>query len=55
MDIHIVSKVDNRTHAVITLEDTALQVHGVAPSSVRVRPVILSLTPINLSYARGGK
>ena len=50
--IHVISKKDNSQHAVVTIENPLRQL---PPSSVRVRPLLLSLSSNNLSYARGGE
>ncbi|KAL4794346.1 hypothetical protein BDV19DRAFT_197448 [Aspergillus venezuelensis] len=51
MDIHIISKTDNSQHKTITIPAPT---HALAPSSVRVRPSLLSLSSNNLTYALGG-
>jgi hypothetical protein len=52
--IHVVSKVDNGQHAVVAVESPLLSTNELPPSSVRVRPHLLSLSSNNLSYARAG-
>jgi hypothetical protein len=54
MEVHVVSKADNLEHAVATLNHPEYESHNLATSSVRVRPLLISLTSNNLSYARGG-
>lgn len=51
--IHVVSKQGNTRHAVCKLTGTQPR-SQLAPSSVRVRVEIISLSSNNLSYARGG-
>ncbi|KAK1969633.1 hypothetical protein LY78DRAFT_744932 [Colletotrichum sublineola] len=51
--IHVVSKQDNSRHAACKVPDTQLR-SQLAPSSVRVRIELVSLSSNNLSYARGG-
>ncbi|KAE8363612.1 hypothetical protein BDV27DRAFT_165322 [Aspergillus caelatus] len=53
--IHVVSKKDNSQHAVVTIENASSATRQLPPSSVRVRPLILSLSSNNLSYARAGE
>lgn len=54
MKVHVVSKADNQEHAVATLDRPEYESHGLSTSSVRVQPLLISLTSNNLSYARGG-
>lgn len=54
MEVHVVSKADNREHAVVTLDRPEDESHSLAESSVRVQPLLIALTSNNLSYARGG-
>lgn len=51
--VHVVSKQDNTRHAACKLPDTQPR-SELAPSSVRVRAELVSLSSNNLSYARGG-
>ncbi|CZT51342.1 uncharacterized protein RSE6_12472 [Rhynchosporium secalis] len=51
--IHVVSKLDNNKHATFELP-TSSQRRELKPSSILVRPALISLTSNNLSYARGG-
>ncbi|KAL4916429.1 hypothetical protein BDW62DRAFT_211990 [Aspergillus aurantiobrunneus] len=51
MDVHVVSKSDNRHHATFQIPIPA---NPLNPSSVRLRPSLISLASNNLSYARGG-
>ncbi|KAL4949550.1 hypothetical protein BDW69DRAFT_174219 [Aspergillus filifer] len=51
MEIHIISKTDNSQHKTITIPRTT---KPLGPSSVRVRPSLLSLSSNNLTYALGG-
>ncbi|KAK6831914.1 hypothetical protein RU639_002821 [Aspergillus parasiticus] len=53
--IHVISKKDNSQHAVVTIDNPSSGTRQLPPSSVRVRPLILSLSSSNLSYARAGK
>ncbi|KAJ5914482.1 hypothetical protein N7504_003365 [Penicillium tannophilum] len=50
--IHVVSKTDNRQHAVVNIPPSLDQT--LPTSSLRARPILLGLTSNNLSYARGG-
>ncbi|KAE8378557.1 hypothetical protein BDV26DRAFT_280962 [Aspergillus bertholletiae] len=52
--IHVVSKQDNSRHAVVTVDSAPLATRQLPPSSVRVRPLLLTLSSNNLSYARAG-
>ncbi|KAF7591850.1 hypothetical protein BBP40_001047 [Aspergillus hancockii] len=52
--IHVVSKTDNSQHAVVTVDVSTPSQNELPPSSVRVRPLVLSLSSNNLSYARAG-
>lgn len=54
MEVHVVSKADNRVHAVATLEHSEYEQQRLAASSVRVQPLLITLSSNNLSYARGG-
>lgn len=54
MEVHVVSKADNQKHAVAALDTFHDEGHSLAPSSVRVWPLLIALTSNNLSYARGG-
>ncbi|CRG89254.1 hypothetical protein PISL3812_06290 [Talaromyces islandicus] len=57
MEVHVVSKEDNSRHRVIpfsSLGVSSLNQLTNLTSRVRVRPVVISLTSNNLSYARGG-
>lgn len=54
MEVHVVSKADNQKHAVAALDTLHDESHSLAPSSVRVWPLLIALTSNNLSYARGG-
>ncbi|CAG8924734.1 unnamed protein product [Penicillium salamii] len=54
MEVHVVSKADNQEHAVATLDHSEYESHSLSMSSVRVQPLLISLTSNNLSYARGG-
>lgn len=47
----MVSKSDNNVHATFTLD---MELRDLAPSSIRVRIFLISLTSNNLSYARLG-
>ncbi|KAL2829577.1 hypothetical protein BJY01DRAFT_254982 [Aspergillus pseudoustus] len=49
MDVHVVSKTDNNTHATFSLPTPTSPLAG--PSSLRIRPSLLSLTSNNLTYA----
>ncbi|CEN62040.1 hypothetical protein ASPCAL08682 [Aspergillus calidoustus] len=51
MDVHVVSKLDNRQHA--TMQVTA-PTDPLKPSSIRVRTTLIGLTSNNLTYAMGG-
>ncbi|KAJ0415300.1 hypothetical protein BJY00DRAFT_266458 [Aspergillus carlsbadensis] len=51
MDVHVVSKLDNRQHATIQV---AAPREPLQPSSVRVRTSLIGLTSNNLTYAMGG-
>ena len=53
MEVHVVSKVDNQVHAVATLDRSTYH-HDLDASSVRVQPLLITLSSNNLSYARGG-
>ncbi|KAJ5124856.1 Protein of unknown function DUF2855 [Penicillium bovifimosum] len=53
MGVHVVSKLDNRQHASFNLEAAAQS--ELAESSVRIRPLLLSLTSNNLTYALLGE
>ncbi|PIG89900.1 hypothetical protein AARAC_003524 [Aspergillus arachidicola] len=53
--IHVISKKDNSQHAVVTIDNPSSDTRQLPPSSVRVRPLILSLSSNNLSYARAGE
>jgi hypothetical protein len=48
MDVHVVSKLDNRQHATIQVPGAT---GPLKPSSIRVRTAILGLTSNNLTYA----
>ncbi|KAA8643821.1 DUF2855 family protein [Aspergillus tanneri] len=50
--IHVVSKADNRQHAVVNIPPSVDQ--NLPVSSLRARPILLGLSSNNLSYARGG-
>lgn len=54
MEVHVVSKKNNKDHASFALGESFHGSLELAPSSVRVRPAVISLTSNNLSYARGG-
>ena len=54
MEVHVVSKTDNAGHATFNLQIESLPTVQLAPSSIRVRTLLVSLTSNNLSYARGG-
>jgi hypothetical protein len=57
MEVHVVSKQDNSQHRVIpfsSLGVSALNQITNPASRVRVRPIVISLSSNNLSYARGG-
>lgn len=54
MDVHVVSKANNEVHAVATLQSLEYERQGLDASSVRVQPLIITLSSNNLSYARGG-
>ncbi|KAL3443602.1 hypothetical protein BJX65DRAFT_285077 [Aspergillus insuetus] len=51
MDVHVVSKLDNRQHATIQVPEPT---DPLKPSSVRVRTALIGLTSNNLTYAMGG-
>lgn len=51
MQIHVVSKSNNTEHVTVSLSQA---LGPLPPSSIRVKPQIVSLTSNNLSYARGG-
>ena len=51
MEVHVVSKTDNARHATFAIQTEPVKL---APSSIRVRTLLVSLTSNNLSYARGG-
>lgn len=53
MEIHVVSKDDYSKQAVIPISAAALN-QLTDPESVRVRPILISLSSNNLSYAKGG-
>ena len=56
MEFHIVSKSDNRVHATFSVDkSTYPELKHLSPGSVRVQPVVISLTSNNLSYARLGE
>lgn len=52
MEIHVVTKTNNRAHATVSVEKSSYP--GLPSDSVRVQPVVLSLASNNLSYARFG-
>jgi hypothetical protein len=54
MEVHVVSKSKNQVNAVATLDRLEYEQHGLAASSVRVQPLLITLCSNNLSYARGG-
>lgn len=54
MEVHVVSKTDNQEHAVAVLDSPEVNNSSLSESSVRVRPLLISLTSNNLSYARAG-
>lgn len=55
MDVHVVSKSNNRQHATLSLATPQSQEEPpLKPSSVRVRATLLGLASNNLSYASGG-
>ncbi|KAL2815308.1 hypothetical protein BJX63DRAFT_390071 [Aspergillus granulosus] len=51
MDVHVVSKLDNRQHATFQVPAPA---EPLKPSSIRIRTALLGLTSNNLTYALGG-
>ncbi|KAI9042433.1 DUF2855 family protein [Aspergillus affinis] len=51
MHIHVVSKSNNAEHTTISLNPA---ISPLPPSSIRVKPELVSLTSNNLSYARSG-
>ncbi|KAL2867684.1 DUF2855 family protein [Aspergillus lucknowensis] len=51
MDVHVVSKSDNRQHATVRVPPPS---HQLKASSLRLRASILTLSSNNLSYALGG-
>ncbi|KAL3485447.1 hypothetical protein BJX62DRAFT_247507 [Aspergillus germanicus] len=51
MDVHLVSKLDNRQHATIQVPEPT---NPLKPSSIRVRTALFGLTSNNLTYAMGG-
>ncbi|KAI9785102.1 MAG: hypothetical protein M1816_000513 [Peltula sp. TS41687] len=54
-EIHVVSKEDNSQKSCIALPSDSSSLNTpLAPSSIRVRTDLISLTANNLSYARGG-
>lgn len=55
MDVHVVSTSNNQVHAVVTLGRLEYGQQGLAASSVRVQPLLITLSSNNLSYARGGE
>ncbi|KAE8151901.1 hypothetical protein BDV25DRAFT_171026 [Aspergillus avenaceus] len=48
--VHVISKTDNRQHAVVHV-DVSSVAGELAPSTIRVRPHVLSLSTNNLTYA----
>ncbi|CAL5867249.1 uncharacterized protein PFLUO_LOCUS1464 [Penicillium psychrofluorescens] len=52
MEVHVVSKQDNRQHATFAVPEASLP--ELAASSIRVRPAVISLTSNNLTYAGMG-
>lgn len=52
MGVHVVSKLDNRQHATFDVEANAQG--DLAQSSIRIRPLLISLTSNNLTYAQLG-
>ena len=52
MGVHVVSKQNNRQHATFDVE--ANTPGELAQSSIRIRPLLISLTSNNLTYARLG-
>ncbi|KAJ5982908.1 hypothetical protein N7481_005007 [Penicillium waksmanii] len=54
MKVHVVSKVDNNIHAVTRLDQSSYEQQILLASSVRVQPLLITLSSNNLSYARGG-
>lgn len=55
MKIHVISKSNNADHATVSLEESSYpEPKELGPDCVRVRPVVISLTSNNLSYARLG-
>ncbi|KAL4909124.1 hypothetical protein BDW74DRAFT_174337 [Aspergillus multicolor] len=57
MEVHVVSKTNNQEHAVARPSDSAYEKLGrsLPVSHVRVKPLVISLSSNNLSYARGGE
>ncbi|CEL09836.1 hypothetical protein ASPCAL12965 [Aspergillus calidoustus] len=54
MDVHVVSKTDNNTHATFSLPPPTTPLAATSSSSsssLRIRPSLLSLTSNNLTYA----
>ncbi|KAJ5388849.1 hypothetical protein N7509_011390 [Penicillium cosmopolitanum] len=54
MKVHVVSKVDNNLHAVTRIDQSSHEQNILLGSSVRVQPLLITLSSNNLSYARGG-
>jgi hypothetical protein len=54
MEVHVVSRSNNQVHAVATLDRLEYEQQGLAASSARVQPLMITLSSNNLSYARGG-
>ncbi|KAJ5625485.1 hypothetical protein N7510_001794 [Penicillium lagena] len=52
MEVHVISKQDNRQHATFAVPEASLP--KLAASSIRVRPAVISLTSNNLTYAGMG-
>jgi hypothetical protein len=53
MSVHVVSKLDNSQHSSFDVQ--SIPQAALPESSVRLRPLLISLSSNNLSYARMGE